>query len=89
MATEQRGSPKLRTGVVIGNKMDKTVVVEVRTTVLHHRYKKYIQRRRHFKAHDANNDCRLGDRVEIIESRPHSKTKHWRVRKVVERAGLQ
>jgi len=49
---KQRGVPRARTGVVIGNKMDKTVVVEVRTTVLHPRYKKYIQRRRRFKAHD-------------------------------------
>lgn len=89
METVHRGSPKLRTGVVISSKMDKTVVVEVRTTMLHNRYKKYIQRRRHFKAHDGNNTCRLGDRVEIVESRPFSKSKHWRVRKVVERAGLE
>jgi small subunit ribosomal protein S17 len=84
MAKKQRGIPRARTGVVIGNKMDKTVVVEVRTTVLHPRYKKYIQRRRRFKAHDENNGCRLGDRVEIVESRPLSKTKHWRVRRVLE-----
>ena len=83
---KQRGIPRARTGVVIGNKMDKTVVVEVRTTVLHPRYKKYIQRRRRFKAHDENNTCRLGDQVEIVESRPLSKTKHWRVRKVLEAA---
>lgn len=89
MTTKHRSSPKVRTGVVTGNKMDKTVVVEVRTTVLHRRYKKYIQRRRHFKAHDPNNGCRLGDRVEIVESRPFSKTKHWRVRKVVERAEME
>jgi small subunit ribosomal protein S17 len=85
---KQRGVPRERTGVVIGNKMDKTVVVEVRTTVLHPRYKKYIQRRRRFKAHDEKNACRLGDRVEIVESRPLSKTKHWRVRKVVEAARI-
>jgi len=72
--------------VVIGDKMDKTVVVEVSATVLHPRYKKYILRRRRFKAHDEKNACRLGDRVEIVESRPLSKTKHWRVRKVVEAA---
>ena len=83
---KQRGIPRTKTGVVIGNKMDKTVVVEVRTTVLHPRYKKYIQRRRRLKAHDETNACRLGDRVEIVESRPLSKTKHWRVRKVVEAA---
>ena len=83
---KQRGIPRAKTGVVIGNKMDKTVVVEVRTTVLHARYKKHIQRRRRLKAHDETNACRLGDRVEIVESRPLSKTKHWRVRKVVEAA---
>ena len=80
---KQRGIPKARTGVVVGNKMDKTVVVEVRATVLHPRYKKYIQRRRRIKAHDEKNACRLGDQVEIVESRPLSKTKHWRVRKVL------
>ena len=83
MPERKRGNPKLRTGVVIGNKMDKTVVVEVRATVLHARYKKYIQRRRRFKAHDETNACKLGDQVEIIESRPKSKTKNWRVRKVL------
>lgn len=83
---KQRGIPRVRTGVVIGDKMDKTVVVEVSATVLHPRYKKYILRRRRFKAHDEKNACRLGDRVEIVESRPLSKTKHWRVRKVVEAA---
>jgi len=83
MPERKRGNPKLRTGVVIGNKMDKTVVVEVRTTVLHPRYRKYIQRRRRLKAHDEANACKLGDQVEIIESRPKSKTKNWRVRKVL------
>lgn len=83
MPERKRGNPKLRTGVVIGNKMDKTVVVEVRATVLHPRYKKYIQRRMRFKAHDETNACKLGDHVEIVESRPLSKTKTWRVRKVL------
>jgi len=89
MATKDRGSPKIRTGTVVGDKMDKTVVVEVRTTVLHPRYKKYVQKRRQFKAHDHKNDCRLGDKVEIIESRPISKTKHWRVRTVLDRASQE
>ena len=81
MPERKRGTPKLRTGVVIRDKMDKTVVVEVRTTVLHPRYKKYIQRRRRFKAHDEANACKVGDQVEIVESRPKSKSKNWRVRK--------
>jgi small subunit ribosomal protein S17 len=86
MASEKRGNPKIRTGRVIGDKMDKTVVVEVRTKVMHPRYKKYLQRRVSFKAHDAQNTCHLGDLVEIVESRPYSKTKRWRVRKVLESA---
>ena len=86
MADTGRANRKIQTGMVVGDKMNKTVVVEVRTTVLHPRYKKYLRRRRRFKAHDAENDCRVGDRVEIIETRPLSKTKRWRVRKILEKA---
>jgi small subunit ribosomal protein S17 len=86
MADTGRANRKIQTGMVVGDKMNKTVVVEVRTTVLHPRYKKYLRRRRRFKAHDAENDCRIGDRVEIIETRPLSKTKRWRVRKILEKA---
>ncbi len=86
MADNGRGNRKIQTGTVIGDKMDKTVVVEVRTMVLHPRYKKYTRRRRRFKAHDERNDCRVGDVVEIIESRPLSKTKRWRVRKILTKA---
>jgi len=86
MADTGRANRKIQTGLVVGDKMNKTVVVEVRTTVLHPRYKKYLRRRRRFKAHDAENDCRVGDRVEIIETRPLSKTKRWRVRKILEKA---
>lgn len=86
MADTGRANHKIQTGLVVGDKMNKTVVVEVRTTVLHPRYKKYLRRRRRFKAHDAENDCRIGDRVEIIETRPLSKTKRWRVRKILEKA---
>jgi small subunit ribosomal protein S17 len=71
---------------VIGDKMEKTVVVEVRSTVLHPQYKKYVRRRRLFKAHDEQNSCRVGDRVEIIESRPVSKTKRWRVLRILTRS---
>ncbi len=86
MADTGRANRKIQTGLVVGDKMNKTVVVEVRTTVPHPRYKKYLRRRRRFKAHDAENDCRVGDRVEIIETRPLSKTKRWRVRKILEKA---
>ena len=86
MAEQGRGKRKSQTGTVIGDKMDKTVVVEVRTMVMHPRYKKYLRRRRRFKAHDERNDCRVGDKVEIIETRPLSKTKRWRVRKILVKA---
>ena len=86
MLENGRGNRKIQTGLVIGDKMDKTVVVEVRTMVLHPTYKKYLRRRRRYKAHDAQNDCKVGDLVEIIETRPLSKTKRWRVRKILEKA---
>ena len=86
MAGTDRGNRKVQTGTVISDKMQKTVVVEARTMVQHPRYKKFVRRRRRFKAHDENNTCRVGDKVEIIETRPLSKTKRWRVRKVLERA---
>ena len=86
MEDKGRGKRKIQTGTVIGDKMDKTVVVEVRTVVLHPQYKKYLRRRRRYKAHDERNDCRVGDKVEIIQSRPLSKTKRWRVRRILEKA---
>jgi small subunit ribosomal protein S17 len=76
----------MRQGVVQSDKMDKTVVVEVRHRVLHRGYKKYISRRVRYKAHDEGNECRVGDRVQIVQSRPLSKDKRWRVQRIVERA---
>jgi small subunit ribosomal protein S17 len=73
-------------GVVRSDKMDRTVVVEVRHRVLHRTYKKYISRRVKYKAHDEGNECGVGDTVQIIESRPLSKDKRWRVQRIVERA---
>lgn len=73
-------------GVVTSDKMDKTVVVEVRHRVRHRTYKKYISRRVRYKAHDSGNECHVGDQVLIIESRPVSKDKRWRVQRIVERA---
>ena len=81
-----RGKPRVQEGVVTKDKMDKTVVVAVQRLVKHPRYKKYVKRRAHYKAHDANNECRVGDRVMIAESRPLSKDKRWRVRSILERA---
>jgi small subunit ribosomal protein S17 len=73
-------------GTVVSDKMDKTVVVLVERLVKHGMYKKYVRRRSKFAAHDANNACRVGDKVLITQSKPLSKTKRWRVSKVVEKA---
>lgn len=70
-------------GVVISDKMDKTVTVEINTLILHKKYKKYVKRRVRYKAHDEQNDCKVGYKVMIEETRPLSKTKRWRVVKIV------
>jgi small subunit ribosomal protein S17 len=77
------GKHKTRVGRVVSNRMDKTVVVEVETPKRHPLYKKIIRRRVKFKAHDENNRCGLGDVVRIIETRPLSKQKRWRVGEVI------
>jgi small subunit ribosomal protein S17 len=87
-SSDVRKQRKVRTGVVISNKMDKTVVVEVSRTIIHPVYKKFIRRRKRFMAHDEENRCRIGDEVMIVETRPLSRHKHWRVRKVVREAAL-
>ncbi len=87
-ASEKSKQRKIRTGVVISNKMDKTVVVEVSRTVMHPVYKKFVRRRKRFMAHDADNQCRIGDQVLIVETRPLSRNKNWRVRKIIREAAL-
>jgi len=82
----ERGRAKTRQGVVVSNKMDKTVVVAVHRLVKHPRYKKYVKRRAKYKAHDEQNGCNVGDRVLITETRPLSKDKRWRVRQILEKA---
>lgn len=82
----ERSNKKSLIGLVSSSKMDKTVVVEVTRRVMHPVYQKYIKRRKRYKAHDATNDCREGDRVVIEECRPISKQKTWRIREVLERA---
>jgi len=72
--------------MVVSNKMDKTIVVHVERLVKHRLYHKYIRRRSKYAAHDETNECRIGDRVIITESRPLSKTKKWRVSKIVAKA---
>ena len=81
-----RGKAKTREGVVISDKMDKTIVVMVERLVQHPKYKKYLRRRTKVKAHDEQNRCGVGDRVLIAETRPLSRDKRWRVRTILEKA---
>ncbi len=81
-----RGNPKLRRGVVVSDNMDKTVVVEVETRQRHPLYGRRIRRTNKFMAHDETNECRVGDHVDLVETRPLSKRKRWRVRQIVRRA---
>ncbi|MDO5111867.1 MAG: 30S ribosomal protein S17 [Clostridia bacterium] len=83
---ENRGYRKTRTGVVTSDKMDKTVVVSIKTKVRHPLYGKMVNRTRKFKAHDENNECGVGDTVKIMETRPLSKDKRWRVIEIIEKA---
>jgi small subunit ribosomal protein S17 len=82
----ERGRRKVRTGKVASNKMEKTIVVRVDTLRRHPLYGKTIRRCTKFKAHDENNDARIGDTVEIMEVKPMSKEKRWRLTRVIERA---
>ena len=84
--SDKRGNRKTLTGAVVSDKMDKTVVVRVERIVKHPVYKKYIRRHKRYHAHDPKNQCRVGDVVQIIESRPISKTKRWRVSKTLVKA---
>ena len=79
-----RNKRKIRIGIVTSNKMNKTIVVKVERLVKHKLYKKYINRRSKFKAHDEKNECKIGDRVKIMETRPLSKEKCWRLVKILE-----
>ncbi len=80
------GHKRTLLGRVYSDKMDKTIVVEVRRRVRDTRYKKYVEKRARYKAHDESNECKTGDLVEIIESRPMSKSKHWVLTRVIEKA---
>ena len=84
--SEQRGLRKTRVGVVVSDKMDKTIVVEIRTRVKHPLYGKIMNRTIRFKAHDENNECGIGDTVRVMETRPLSKDKNWRLVEIVEKA---
>ena len=82
----ERNLRKTRVGKVVSDKMDKTVVVAIIDNVKHPLYKKIIKRTVKLKAHDEKNECRIGDRVEVMETRPLSKDKRWRVTNIIERS---
>ncbi len=82
----ERGKRKIRIGSVVSDKMDKTVVVAVETFVTHPLYKKQIKKTTKLKAHDEGNECGIGDKVKVMETRPLSKGKRWRVVNIVEKA---
>ena len=82
----ERNLRKTRVGVVVSDKMDKTIVVAVKDSVQHPLYKKILKRTKKFKAHDENNEAVIGDRVEIMETRKISKDVNWRLVKIIEKA---
>ena len=82
----ERNLRKHLVGVVVSDKMDKTIVVAVRDSVQHPLYKKIVKRTYKLKAHDENNQCGIGDRVRVMETRPLSKDKRWRVVEIIEKA---
>jgi len=83
---EERNLRKTRTGIVVSDKMDKTVVVAVRDNVRHPLYNKIVKKTYKLKAHDENNECKVGDTVRVMETRPLSKDKRWRLVEIIERA---
>jgi small subunit ribosomal protein S17 len=83
---EQRGRRQVKVGRVVSDKMNQTVVVAVENTTTHRLYHRYMKRTTKFHAHDEDNRCKVGDEVEIVSSRPLSKTKRWRVREILKRA---
>ena len=84
--TTERNLRKTRTGKVVSDKMDKTVVVAIADHIQHPLYKKIVKRTVKLKAHDENNECKIGDRVLVMETRPLSKDKRWRVVEIIEKA---
>jgi small subunit ribosomal protein S17 len=83
---DQRGNKRTIKGVVVSNKMDKTVVVKTERLVKHTGFRKYMRQHQKYKAHDERNECGIGDTVMIVESRPLSRDKRWRVREILEKA---
>jgi len=85
----ERNLRKTMIGTVVSDKMDKTIVVAVETTVRHKMYKKIIKRTYKLKAHDENNECKVGDKVKVMETRPLSKEKRWRLVEILEKAVIK
>jgi len=83
---ETRGIRKVRKGKVVSNKMNKTIIVEVVRSFRHPQFERVVRRSTRFYAHDEKNECQIGDVVEIVETRPLSKTKRWRLQNIVEKA---
>jgi small subunit ribosomal protein S17 len=83
---EERGNRKVRIGKVVSDKMDKTIVVTIEGTIKHPLYGKIMKRTYKLKAHDENNECAIGDKVKVMETRPISKDKRWRLVQIVEKA---
>jgi len=88
MSNNERGNPRTVTGVVVSDKMDKTVVVKVQRKFKHPRYQKYVTRSKKYLAHDEENACHIGDQVLLVESRPKSARKRWRVRSIERRSAM-
>lgn len=86
MSENSRGKKKTIQGVVVSDKMDRTVAVEMTRRFIHPTYKKFVTRKKKYLAHDETNECGIGDKVVIVESRPLSRRKHWRVSAIVEKA---
>ena len=82
---DTRSLRKERTGTVVSDRMEKTIVVSLERTVMHPKYRKYLKRRSRVKAHDETNQCHVGDRVRIVECRPLSRDKRWRVSEILQR----
>lgn len=83
---EERNMRKIEVGRVVSDKMNKTAVVEVEDSVKHKLYGKIVKQTKRFKAHDENDECKIGDRVEVMETRPLSKDKRWRITRIIEKA---
>lgn len=85
-AMEQSNKRKVRIGIVVGDAMDKTIIVNIQRQISHIKYGKIMRKNKKYYAHDEKNECKVGDRVRIVETRPLSKTKRWRVEEILTKA---